>query len=44
MRTTDRAYPKTFDDVFTTSTCKVKRNVPASPSLRAHVERVVQTL
>jgi putative transposase len=44
MRDNDKKYPKTFDDVFTTSTCKVKRNVPASPNLQAHVERVVQTL
>jgi len=44
MRDNDKKYPKTFDDVFTTSTCRVKRNEPASPNLQAHVERVVQTL
>ena len=41
MRDNDKKYPQTFDDVFTTSTCRVKRNVPASPNLQAHVERVV---
>jgi len=44
MRDNDKKYPKAFDDVFTTPTCKVKRNVPASPNLQAHVERVIQTL
>jgi len=44
MRDNDKKYPKTFDDVFTTPTCKVKRNVTASPNLEAHVERVIQTL
>jgi putative transposase len=44
MRDNDKKYPKTFDDVFTTPTCRIKRNVPASPNLQAHVERVIQTL
>jgi putative transposase len=44
MRDNDKKYPKTFDDVFTTPGCKVKRNVPASPNLQADVERAVQTL
>jgi len=44
MRDNDKKYPKTFDDVFTTPTCKVKQNVTASPNLEAHVERVIQTL
>ncbi len=44
MRDNDKKYPKAFDDVFTTPTCKVKPNVQASPNLQAHVERVVRTL
>jgi putative transposase len=44
MRDNDKKYPKTFDDVFTTPTCRIKRNVPASPNLQAYVERVIQTL
>jgi transcription elongation factor Elf1 len=32
MRDNDKKYPKTFDDVFTTPTCRIKRNVPASPN------------
>lgn len=44
MRGNDKKYPKVSDDVFTTSTCRIKRNVPASPSLQAKLERVVQTL
>jgi putative transposase len=44
MRDNDKPYPKTFDDVFTTPTCRIKRNVLASPNLQTHVERVIQTL
>ncbi len=44
MRDNDTQYPKTFDDLFTTPTGKVKRNLPASPNPQSHVERVTQTL
>jgi putative transposase len=44
MRANDQKYPKAFDDAFTTSTCRIKRHVPESPNLQAHIERVVQTL
>jgi len=44
MRDTDKKYAKAFDDVFTTQTCKVKRNIPASPNLEERVECVIQTL
>ncbi len=44
VRDNDKQYPKTFDDLFTTPTGKVKRNLPASPNPQSHVERVIQTL
>jgi len=44
MRDNDQKYPKAFDDVFSSSTCRIKRNVPESPNLQAHIERVIQTL
>ena len=43
MRDNDRKYTATFDEVFTSSGAKVKRNTPQSPNLRAHVERFIQT-
>ena len=44
MRDNDVKYTPAFDAVFTTSNTEVKRNTPASPNLRAHVERFIQTL
>lgn len=38
MRDSDKKYPKTFEAVFTMSTCNIKRNVPAAPNLLAHAE------
>jgi len=40
----DKKHPKTFDDVFTTPTCQLKRNLPALPNPKAHAKRLVQTL
>jgi len=44
MRDNDKQHPKTFDTLFTTPICQVKWNVPDSPNLQAHVERLAQTL
>ena len=44
MRDNDVKYTPAFDAVFSTSNTEVKRNTPASPNLRAHVERFIQTL
>lgn len=44
MRGNDKKYLKTFDDVITTPTYKVKLNVPAAPQLQAHGERAIQKL
>jgi putative transposase len=43
-RDNDAKYTVQFDDVFTSCEMKVKRNTPASPNLRAHIERFIQTL
>ena len=43
-RDNDTKYVKDFDAIFTSSNCKIKRIVPRSPNLQAHVERVIQTL
>ena len=44
MRDNDKKYSKQFDAVFEDSSMKIKRNTPFSPNLRAHVERLIQTL
>ncbi|MFO0202468.1 MAG: integrase core domain-containing protein [Alphaproteobacteria bacterium] len=44
MRDNDGKYPAQFDEVLKSSGAKIKRNTPWSPNLRAHVERVIQTL
>lgn len=44
MRDNDQKNPDSFDEVFRSTDCQIKRNTPASPNLQAHVERVVQTL
>jgi len=44
MRDNDKQYPKTFDDLFTTPTCELTRNLLASPNPQEHVERPVQAL
>ena len=43
-RDNDAKYTKSFDTVFESTKCKVKRITPASPNLQAHIERVIQTL
>ncbi|MEM1228823.1 MAG: integrase core domain-containing protein [Planctomycetota bacterium] len=43
-RDNDRKYTESFDEVFRSTGCTVKRNTPASPNLQAHVERVIQTI
>ena len=43
-RDNDAKYTESFDTVFESTKCKVKRITPASPNLQAHVERVIQTL
>ncbi len=44
MRDNDAKYSAAFDDTLKSSGAIVKRNTPMSPNLRAHVERVIQTL
>jgi putative transposase len=44
MRDNDVKYTTQFDEVFRASDTEIKRNTPASPNLRAHVERFIQTL
>ncbi|MFO0179228.1 MAG: integrase core domain-containing protein [Planctomyces sp.] len=44
MRDNDVKFSRQFDDVFKTSGVEIKRTVPMSPNLRAHVERFIQTL
>jgi putative transposase len=44
MRDNDVKFRRQFDDVFKTSGVEIKRTVPMSPNLRAHVERFIQTL
>jgi hypothetical protein len=44
MRDNDGKYPAQFDEVLKSGGAKIKRNTPWSPNLRAHVERVIQTL
>ena len=44
MRDNDVKYRPEFDTVFESSDAEVVKNTPASPNLRAHVERFIQTL
>ena len=44
MRDNDAKFSGQFDEVFRTSRVQIKRTVPMSPNLRAHVERFIQTL
>lgn len=44
MRDNDTKYTVQFDAVFEANDTKIKRNTPAAPNLRAHVERFIQTL
>lgn len=44
MRDNDAKYTVQFDKVFESGDAEIKRNTPASPNLRAHVERFIQTL
>ena len=44
MRDNDGKYPAQFDEVLKSGGANIKRNTPWSPNLRAHVERVIQTL
>jgi putative transposase len=44
MRDNDVKFTAQFDAVIESSGAKTKRNTPASPNLRAHVERFIQTL
>lgn len=43
LRDNDVKYRPEFDKVFESSDAEVKRNPPASPNPRAHVERLIQT-
>ena len=43
MRDNDGKYSKEFDAVFADSKIQIKKNTPASPNLRTHVERFIQT-
>jgi hypothetical protein len=44
MRDNDGKYSAQFDGVLKSGGASIKRNTPWSPNLRAHVERVIQTL
>jgi putative transposase len=44
LRDNDAKFSRKVDDVFKTSGVEIKRTVPMSPNLRAHVERFIQTL
>ena len=44
MRDNDTKYPASFDAVFKSIDCGVKRTTPMSPNLQAYVERVIQTI
>ena len=44
MRNNDMKFSAQFDEVFKTSGAEIKRTVPLSPNLRAHVERFIQSL
>lgn len=44
MRDNDTKLTSQFDAVIELSGAKIKQNTPASPNLRAHVERFIQSL
>jgi len=44
MRDNDTKFTAQFDAVIESSGAKIKRTVPLSPNLRAHVERFIQSL
>lgn len=44
QRDQDSKYIDSFDEVFRSTGCKIKRTCPRSPNLQAFVERVIQTL
>ncbi len=44
MRDNDVKYPPAFDEVFSQAGVTVPKMPPRAPNLRAHVERVIQTL
>lgn len=44
QRDQDSKYVDSFDEVFRSSGCKIKKTCPRSPNLQAFVERVIQTL
>lgn len=44
QRDQDRKYTDSFDEVFRSTDCKIKKTCPQSPNLQAFVERVIQTL
>jgi putative transposase len=44
QRDQDRKYTDSFDEVFRSTGCKIKKTCPQSPNLQAFVERVIQTL
>ena len=44
MRDKDVKYPPTFDEVFRQAGVEVPKMPPRAPNLRAHVERVIQTI
>ncbi|WP_168566047.1 integrase core domain-containing protein [Crateriforma spongiae] len=44
QRDQDTKYVDSFDEVFRSTGCKIKKSCPRSPNLQAFVERVIQTL
>jgi putative transposase len=44
QRDQDKKYIESFDEVFRSTGCKIKKTCPRSPNLQAFVERVIQTL
>ena len=43
MRDNDGKYPAQFDEMLKSGGGTIKRNMPWSPNLQAHVKRVIQT-
>jgi putative transposase len=44
QRDQDSKYVGSFDEIFLSTGCKIKKTCPRSPNLQAFVERVIQTL
>ena len=44
QRDQDTKYVDSFDEIFRSKGCKIKKTCPHSPNLQAFVERVIQTL